>query len=419
MKLFPHQKQLLEYLQMTQQMSQQYVHKCLDDVERELDSSGYCIDCGLLIPQSQLQNYKLPNLNYKTSMATMDFQLREGASRRTKQRWRAHQAGNCKSNKCKWCKKAQVVQLHDVQFDQAFLKNIWQPANNEQAENRLKRKPVEREVVHLEIEHPRCTCSTKSLLAWGCTCDYFKKTQELDKPSEPGIIHSEPKLGNNPCLEIPVTMTRTIYCISCHKEVGHYWNQEQRQYECDECGLLALHVEETPETPADETQEQEEDAVEMENSEHELEIIPTADEVLELEVANNYQRAAKRVARSKAEVEVYDEALIPGMMVWHRYGHHSAILLEETEEGVWSIQTKDGNEEHNVKAAILTPVAPNIFIRFWMGLKATLAGIFYREVEESTQQGVVIREEFDSRIVATGLLGIVLATLAAFLGKMV
>jgi hypothetical protein len=103
--------------------------------------------------------------------------------------------------------------------------------------------------------------------------------------------------------------------------------------------------------------------------EAEVDEVMTADEVLTEVVADELWDAAQLVAATKAKVEINQEALIQGMLVWHRFGHYPCILLEDMSNGFWMIQTKDGDIERQVRGAILTPVKPNIFKRVWASLK--------------------------------------------------
>lgn len=234
---------------------------------------------------------------YPDSKVMMNFQLREDASRRTKQRYRAHQAGTC-NNKCRWCRQQSSWVVRFSPKKEA--NNAWEPANNKQAENRLRRPNIHREVIVTDL-----------------------------------------------------APENTEVCL------------------------------------------------------------PTAYDVLEQETAKNYRQAARRVAPVVATVEVNTEAMIPGMMVWHRYEHVSCILLEQTEDGVWSIQRQDGVEEHGVRAAILTPIQPNFLIRAWTKLASVAHNVFYPEVETKTEAGFITQREFNSKIVAVALLAMVLALLAS------
>lgn len=152
-------------------------------------------------------------------------------------------------------------------------------------------------------------------------------------------------------------------------------------------------------------------------SEPEPKILPTAFGVLEDRVADNYDRAAKKVARSKAEIEISNETYIPGLKVWHRYKYRSAILLMETQPGFWTLEMANGSTEEEVPIAILTPIRPNIAILAWVFFCNTLRSIFYREVEEDTPKGTVTRQEFDSRVVAATLLGAVILSLLTFIAN--
>ena len=39
---------------------------------------------------------------------------------------------------------------------------------------------------------------------------------------------------------------KTRYCIGCHAEQEHFWNTNQREFECKQCGLLALDEQRRP-----------------------------------------------------------------------------------------------------------------------------------------------------------------------------
>ena len=102
--------------------------------------------------------------------------------------------------------------------------------------------------------------------------------------------------------------------------------------------------------------------------------LASANSVLAETVANEYYRAAKKVARKKATVEIHQAAFTAGMMVYHRFAHHPCILLAETDPGIWRIELKDGSTENEVPVAILTPVKPLLLARAGISIKkGTLA----------------------------------------------
>jgi hypothetical protein len=104
--------------------------------------------------------------------------------------------------------------------------------------------------------------------------------------------------------------------------------------------------------------------------------LATANSVLAETVANEYHRAAKKVARKKATVEIHQAAYTAGMMVYHRFAHHPCILLAETDPGIWRIELKDGSTENEVPVAILTPVKPPLLTRAGISVKTGLATFF-------------------------------------------
>jgi hypothetical protein len=327
--------------------------------------------------QSSIQSLLGGATGFPDSKVTMDFQLRENASRRTKQRWKVHQAGNCNTAKCRFCKKAAHIQIHDVAFDTAFLDNLWSPTNNEQAKGHLGRKrTLWCDNCHADTQHACCDQSNpNSYQCDGCANQRYWK-RSVDKPGEPGIINQQTQ---NPCGEVAVSKS-------------------------------------APEYMREALQEQQEATVSESEKLDEIEILPSAYGVLEEAVADQYGRAAKQVARTKAEVEVYQEALIPGMMVYHRFNHHPAILLMETQPGFWTIELKDGSTENEVPEAILTPICPNIFLRAWMLLKLTLSNIFYKDVEiTNSPLGNYTVRRFRGKLFATMILTVLLAAAWPFI----
>lgn len=106
---------------------------------------------------------------------------------------------------------------------------------------------------------------------------------------------------------------------------------------------------------------------------------PECQSVLQKEVAYSYTEAAARVARSKAEAEINLASLTPGMMVWHAFNHEPCILIECCEDGTWTIENRKGEREDRVDPAILRPVKPNVFKRAWASLVGVvcLAAVAY------------------------------------------
>ena len=46
--------------------------------------------------------------------------------------------------------------------------------------------------------------------------------------------------------KIELISHKTRYCIGCRREHEHFWNNNQREFECKQCGLLALDEEHRP-----------------------------------------------------------------------------------------------------------------------------------------------------------------------------
>ena len=133
----------------------------------------------------------------------------------------------------------------------------------------------------------------------------------------------------------------------------------------------------------------------------------TAATVLADVVSDNHEAAAKRVARNVAAVEINQAALTPGMVVYHQFTHAACILLEETAPGLWTVQTKAGDREKEVKAAILTPIPPVLPVRMWLATKTAVSSIFYKEMEVSTPTGLVTVQEPRIKLAAQALLSLV------------
>jgi hypothetical protein len=104
---------------------------------------------------------------------------------------------------------------------------------------------------------------------------------------------------------------------------------------------------------------------------------PECKNVLQKEVAYSYVAAAARVSRSKAEAEINQAALTPGMMVWHTFKHQPYVLIRSQEaSGYWRVHDAAGNQL-DYHPAVLCPVKPSIFVRSWVALSrvAVLAAI--------------------------------------------
>lgn len=271
---------------------------------------------------------------------TDTFVLSPNASRRTKQRYRAHEQGRCNS-KCRWC--AQGVPI----------KGKWYA----QGERHAQDGPVE------VSKMSKMEDAYRTLLACGP-----EVSEHLDGTKRAAAA----KL---------VSVRKPVKKMAAKKQV-------RRMQTNEEGGVKSMNTE--------------------------YEGMPTAAEVLEREVTDHYYPAARQVARAKAQQKIWAEALTPGMECWHRYHYRSCILLEQTGAGVWTIQLRDGSIEQGINAAILTPIKPGVIIRAWMALARTLHNTFYQEVEVATPAGVVTHLEFNTKLVASLLLGLVGLVLACY-----
>jgi hypothetical protein len=137
--------------------------------------------------------------------------------------------------------------------------------------------------------------------------------------------------------------------------------------------------------------------------------ISAAAAALAEETEKEYGAAATKVSRAKAEAEINLEALTPSMMVYHRFEHYPAILLEEPEPGFWTIGLKDGSIERDVPSSIITPIKPGVFVRSWASMKSMLVGVAPSNKEEIPEQPNATR--VFSLVVGTALLSIGVSTL--------
>jgi Poly(ADP-ribose) polymerase and DNA-Ligase Zn-finger region len=82
--------------------------------------------------------------------------------------------------------------------------------------------------------------------------------------------------------------------------------------------------------------------------------------ILDKAVVKASKPIAKRIAPLKAEVEIAQQAFIPGMRVYHVFTHHSYILTSPGQEGYWNLASEDGSMAH-FQTALLTTTKPG----FW------------------------------------------------------
>jgi hypothetical protein len=363
-----------------------------------------CDECVMLAPPDD------------SKPASEKFKLRPDASRRTKQRWKAHQEGRCNSEKCRFSSVENPLHVGHPCFEHCTcrfcaakrIKQTWAPASTEQAEGRLKRTEIMRcdSCADLVSHTFKARIGAPSDV-WYCdvcgTCRVSEQARargvvirRVDKPSEPGIINP------NPCQEVTVT----------NEELQNYPSSPPRVVqEPSMAGILkGEELSQGTNTPAV--------AFGLKTAKPAKPKVPflTARNVLGEEVSNNYRLAARQVARTKAEVEIWDATFIPGLMVWHRYNHHSAILITETQPGFWTIETRDGSTENEVPISILTPVCPSIFIRSWLLLKRTLSKIFYKDVEiTNSPLGNYTVQHFRGKLLAAMILSVMLAVAWPFI----
>jgi hypothetical protein len=97
-------------------------------------------------------------------------------------------------------------------------------------------------------------------------------------------------------------------------------------------------------------------------------LLLTASEVMEEVVADHYESAAEIVAFRKAQAEINQHALTPGMVAYHIFKHYPCVLVAET-NGKWEIELDSGGREKEVEASILSPIVPSRAQRFLAAYK--------------------------------------------------
>lgn len=104
----------------------------------------------------------------------------------------------------------------------------------------------------------------------------------------------------------------------------------------------------------------------------------TVEGALQHEVGYHYVAAAANVAREKAQAEINRAAMTPGMMVWHVFDHKPYVLIRHQDRSdTWRVHDASGNQL-DFCHAMLRPMKPNIFKRSWasisqLAMKATIA----------------------------------------------
>jgi hypothetical protein len=95
----------------------------------------------------------------------------------------------------------------------------------------------------------------------------------------------------------------------------------------------------------------------------------SASEVLGDVTAEHYRDAALVVAQRKAQAEINQQAMTPGMIVYHTFKHYPCILIGEASDGTWTVETENGKRESDVNVSILTPIVPGKAARFLAAYK--------------------------------------------------
>jgi hypothetical protein len=122
--------------------------------------------------------------------------------------------------------------------------------------------------------------------------------------------------------------------------------------------------------------------------------------ILDKAVIKASKPIAKRIAPFKAEVEITQQAFIPGLRVYHVFTNHSYILTSPGQEGYWNLTGSDGSRAH-FQAALLTTTKPG----FW----ASAAALY----KQNSKVRLVVWMSFLTTVLFTALSAMLLVAIFA------
>ena len=304
-----------------------------------------------------------PNSTSKRRLHSSEITPYSNASRRTRQRWKAHTNNQCKS-KCRFCRQDRAK----FSPKQTVLLRVPNPLPAPYSQFG---KPWRDWIT--KLNGYKIILSSWSRMSFNTSGGYG-----LNAGFAPGWIFQEtadlPKDRDCASLWVPSEWLQPckLNSGSIANDAERYRKAVRAKVKKDLAKLLGTKTVKQHKVspsyfkpvPAKDTQMQTDNK--------------TAEGALQHEVGYHYVAAAANVARSKAQAEINLAALTPGMKVWHAFEHQPCILIEQTEDG-WVVEDKKGERQTHVNPAILRPIKPNIFKRSWAFLirVACLSAIAY------------------------------------------